>query len=326
MDICLYIRNIFTITVFTVLIFGCNAQNVRKHSVDFESSFYQGQIVSNHVVIGNKQIPIPEGDWEVASVKEARQKVTFLGGSLMTAPDIQSNSGQLALVKIKDNQLYSAVYISARSSVVTPGNYMKLHKNCNTKAPHYREVESSKAGGEHDCYIVYQTNQSAEKLATKDSMSKAVEWLAAKKGIKMDLNGPLIQHFVTKDDDYVLYQHYVSPALDQRGKKKASWKYDSWAKPITDPHKSSYINRIIQDGKLLHSRIAASLDGSKMSVSKQERPLKVIHLRQNDRPEANHDNSDIEDKLRKLKDLHEQGLITDEEYKSQKMEILKTMK
>ncbi len=318
------VTGMFLLIASGLFIAGCSAINNRADLDRFEAVYKQGEIVSDYVIIGNKKIPLYNGDWEIASVKGFEGKITYPGGSIITNPDKSSNIGQMILVQLKDKDVKSVVLISARTSTVKPGNYMNLDKNCNREAPHYRDVISTKAGGQHDCLIVYDTRKSAEILIQQSATAPAVDWLAKAYGIRLNLNGPLAHHYITKSDDYIIVQHYMNPTIDEQGSMKSLWKSVSWARPITDFDQQAYLDTFIINEKKMHYKLKESLNRltevEALRLSKNMKPVYYISDSLNDKQDS------IEEKLQKVKELKEKGLITDGEYADKKEELLKTIK
>lgn len=186
-----------------------------------------GQIFVDEVAIGNRNLPLPEGNWQ---------------GLLYAQTPSNRGSDDLAvLVRIEHDQL--AEMIVARSQFVSDGQGFSRHQACEAKEIHAGSTESNEASGLQACYWVNHDT---------DPWLQPVFALAANRLVARGLTLPdfLVNAAFHKADKHsaLTGQHLANPQIKGISTPKTVWDASPWHPNHVGqfPEKAAYIQDRVQ--------------------------------------------------------------------------------
>ena len=250
------------------------------------------------------QIPLPEGQWKLVGLD------TWYN-------NLQTGFTRGILVDVKGKILRRAVQFDI--PIDFSSNGYVVSKWCERDNIHHMKKRANYEGGEQDCWGVnhYRLSFSANKLP--EYMKQARDYIVAN---KIRVPGNTIYVRYQKADVNALLQasYHFNPEVDGfPPPKETIWATSDWHRNqmYLDEKKVAYIDKIKRWGTAFDSKVTAGFE-RKLNTTV------VAPMAQNptERSPAPTVSRGVEGKLSKLKDLHNKGLITDEEYSSQKKEVL----
>lgn len=233
-------KNLFSIALMlTFIVFSsCVTTGIKE----LESQNPIGKTFRDNIQLGNKTIPLPEGEWKVIGrSKEYGDDKYFI---------------VILINEIKDNILHDLVYIK----VDTPQNKYtgyKVSKYCQRNDVLYVNAYKNVPLGHHDCWLInhYRLSFSAKNEATK----QAHNYLKDRNIITPNY---MIQswHFLTGKyggSKYAVVHYFYNPEYEGFDPAPpGDWATSPWhvLHINSDPNKVKYIEKIKKEGESLHNK------------------------------------------------------------------------
>jgi len=266
-----------------------------------------GQSVSNGYQPGSlpTQIALPKGNWEVAEyTTSSNNNVTFMI--------------KVTLIERKGNQVSRAVsFIVPRDAA--SGGYV-VSKYCSRDNMHFRETETSAAGGMQDCFWVnhYRPTFIGSK---NERMRKIGEYLNKN---NIEVPNHLIQVGYRFADSLSLLNvtYYFNPDVDGFSKNpRTSWNTSPWhpSNTASVPSRQEYVDKLIKWAKSYKPTVVNAFKGLAPKEITKSSDQKTT-----DNPASTEtQSSSTIQRLQELKNLLEKGLISKSDFDLKKAEILR---
>jgi len=233
----------------TLAISGCQTAS------QTQSAFSPGMKFQNQIQIGvgGQQIPLPDGEWEVAA--------TDLVLNNNSTP-IQS----ISLFQQKDSHLSKVIYVRTPLDV-KPNGYVQS-SYCSRDDMHFRETTTNNPGGQQDCRWV--NNWRLTLKGNKRKMARDAGEYLEKAGISYPNH--LIQSGYRLADSASFLDLYYFVAPDQDGFEdyaRTTWNDSPWhpQNVYRDAKKEAYINKIKTWTNDWYSKVKAGRSGSLPKVA-----------------------------------------------------------
>ncbi|MEJ1382415.1 MAG: hypothetical protein RPT95_15845 [Candidatus Sedimenticola sp. (ex Thyasira tokunagai)] len=290
-------RVLITLLLLVFLNTGCVSSPLKQAVDEFDAYHQVGQVINDFVIIGEKRIPIPTGNWVVLTKKTGY---------------VDKNRGAIGgviLVEISGNAVTQMVLIKARLSEQVSAKGMKEDKHFNRADLHYVEKFSTDAFN-RDYIGVHTAKLDASSLMKNGIWKDALLRLASEHNIRPPRRALSATFLVTKNYDFIQAQYIWNPDTDPRKQTGINWKDPDWEYPLFDADQKFYANKIVAWAKGWHPLIKKAIHriGDSSSATGSTR--------------VPGGSNSVELKLLKLKNLFDKGLITEQEYKEQKAMIL----
>jgi hypothetical protein len=272
---------------------------------EWEEKYKPGTQVSGHLAIGpgNQTIAMPEGKWTIAFFQTSLNNVDtlFAKGFLFQQEDNRLTKGVWLQVPLNYN---ANGYISS--------------KNCERTNLHFIEKIENADSGNQNCYYVnhYRVTLSGSKSAIVNKIGK---YFLTRK-IQVPNHLFQIGHRLADVSSMLIVKYYFSPTTDGfEDHPRTNWTDSPWhPSAITnDPRKTQYVGKLINWSKQWHPVVVKGFQGKlapgdTVKVTDEEKAPATI-------------SSTVEERLKKLKRLFDENLITSEEYEGQRKEILNSL-
>ncbi len=214
-----------------------------------ERQYPPGTPISNPVVVGKKQIPLPPGQWTVAGVRSSRNS------ELKKILD-------LFLIDVKSGVLQHAASITTNMSPPKRHQGWLTHSTCSSKSSLHLVTKSSSEGEDQECWWVrYWPTSTPPK---KDSAWKRALDFAITQGIELPTNFVTVGYRLADDAHFLNVYYLFSPEVDgivspgRTAQNPSVWHVDRFGR---DPKKVEYVNRLKTWGASWLANVKAGFKG-----------------------------------------------------------------
>ncbi|WP_223146640.1 hypothetical protein [Methylomonas albis] len=186
-----------------------------------------GRVFVDEVVIGNMNLPLPEGSWQ--------------GLLYAQSPSNRGSDDLAVLVRIEQNQL--AEMIVVRAQFVSDGRGFSRHLACEAKEIHAGSIESNEASGPQACYWVNHDT---------DPWIQPIFALAANRLAARSINLPtlLVNAGFHKADKHTALtgQYFANPEIKGMSSPNTLWEASPWHPNHVKqfPERAAYIQDRVQ--------------------------------------------------------------------------------
>ncbi|WP_136681400.1 hypothetical protein [Neptunomonas sp. XY-337] len=202
-------KAIVLLAISLVFLSGCNSLPSRLGIKDFHNNYQAGDIARKHIVIGEKKIPLGDGDWAVLATGSHIGEISFIGGQVGIAP-VESNMAIILLAKIEGNTAKHLAYIEARTSPISFGSWIELPGFCSSGYEAYAVLHESTEQNKRCSYI-----SSISINPQSENYEKVIDdgLTLLKKFTEVAIPETYISdnHFVTNHNDFI-FVHYATEA------------------------------------------------------------------------------------------------------------------
>lgn len=222
-------RKIILALAFAALLSGCKTTSQPPLKI--------GSSLSDLFVYGGQNIPLPPGDWTIAS----EQQSTNSGGAVI---------GNVMLVNIVNGELKRSIWIQTNLSLNTTGRGWMYDTNCERKNVFYISKTINVEGGEQKCELVNHLRLGI----SNDSPAYVRDAYSYLQDINARYPDTFIYAYYRRADrnNFINLSYYFNPDADGVAKtQNIGWDESEWNIIRVDKHpeKKAYLERITQWAK-----------------------------------------------------------------------------
>ena len=269
----------------------------------FEKDFNISKSVANPVAIGSKQVPLPPGNWIIASRG-------------VTTNNLNDTLLRLILINADANSDSMAVEILTNAEASNSGVGWRPLETCTRKDLLSPSPSAAYSAGDEECWFINHSTMTRSSR-TSDLRSQALNF-AHSQGVKIPVNSVYVGYRFADAQDYLTVRYFFNPeAKNLAPPTYAAWRNSDWHRDRIQnfPRKLAYFEELKQWGEGWFSNLKAGFAGKLVNV---KRPTQL--------PEpSNPDNSKIENRLLKLDELLKKKVIKPREYEDRRRQILKEL-
>lgn len=291
--------------------------NVNAQDVLALNQTYTNAIRISSSSVGKTQIPLPPGTWKIMGLDSFRMGLSNILISIVY------------LANIEDGVLRAS--LSIRYNLDPPASKWRASSFCNRSNIHHIKVKSNSSGNV-DCWGIRHVKYKPVKKA--NTAYKNMHKRLRRENISIPRTAIQVRFDRREGAKALILKYYFNPEVGGRHAPKGSryWHPD---KVRSDPEKADYIERLKVWGKSWKSIIDAGFEGNlQLPVGASFEPVfkKAINetaspTRRPSPPKAvpSKGQHTIAARLRRLRNLLSEGLITDAEYADKRNQILKEL-
>jgi hypothetical protein len=272
---------------------------------------YSG-MVPLHIKNGNdQQIPLPDGEWVVTATTGFDAQRSSAGTSL---PSSGTKLSTIYLANIVDGKLKAGIRF--RYTSVNYSSGWSVPKFCRRDNLNYDEVASAYDGTQTDCWGVTYI-RGASKPGSPGAQS--VEYIN-NLGVKMPIVLSYIEFNMADNSEFLIVGYAFNPEYEGISPPENMGSFrtvDYHPSRIGNyPAKKAYMDKMNEWGKKWKPKVEKGFKG--------QYTASVVMPKPND-GSTTEANSSIEEKLQKIKNLENKGLISKDEAAKKRQEIMNSM-
>ena len=233
-----------------ILVIGCQASSPRKSIKEFNAAFSTGDEYQNHITVGGKAIPLPEGNWFVASKIARLSETTYIGGGggIIVDPNPEDSTCQLMLASFSDNELAGIIVINSNLSYKVLSQWRTANP-CMKEGKNYLKEISDK-DETRECWWFRRLRFNIDDTDSqffKDGMS----YIETRNEHPLPQIVAEVGHYVARDSDFLLISYIWNPKTDERNTYG------------TEGAGAEYCEKLISWGKSWHPLVVQALESRK---------------------------------------------------------------
>lgn len=268
-----------------------------------------GTVVKNVAQLGERQIPLPEGEWLLVA-KQNR----LSGGSAAGVP-----LAYVYLAQIRGGVVARFIFAGTNLEGVS-GGWTRDRAVCDRGDTHSAFSDRNYNSRDTECWV---TNHLDMTLGTNawQIHKDFFQWSQDKKRPATALAA---EFFLVKNFDFLRIQYGFNPELEGFERTpNSSWRGNPWHKDhaYEDPKRAAYIQHIKAEGERLFPLVRSGFGGRLVPI---EPPAPAPSVSSAAPATSNSAESTpaVAERLRQLQSLLDQKLITPEEYSTRRQKIL----
>jgi hypothetical protein len=282
---------------------GAWAQNLKDAAI--------GTIYSNFAAIGERQIPLPSGEW----VLVARSK-TLSGGSGMGVPMISVYLGQVEAGVAK------RVIFASANLESSPGGWTRNRSICDRNDVFFNSSDKNYNSQDTECWVINHVGLTL--AANASQVHRDFYRFTDDKGRPKTAVG--ISFYIVKSYNFFEVHYYANPEADGfEPTPTADWRGNPWHRDLSlsDPQRRAYLENLKAEGEKLFPLVKDGFRGrlTAPAVAKPAAPAAPIPSAGSSDQNA----GDVAVRLQRLQDLLDRKLITPIEFDERRQVILKTL-
>jgi hypothetical protein len=268
-----------------------------------------GTIVKNVVQLGERQIPLPEGEWSLIA-KETR----LSGGSAAGVP-----LAYVYLAQVRGGVVARFIFAGTNLEGIS-GGWARDRAVCDRGDTHSASSDRNYNSRDTECWV---TNHLDMTLGanTWQVHKDFFQWSQDKKRPATAL---AIEYYLVKNFDFLRVQYGFNPELEGFERTPNSgWRGNPWHKDHAseDPKKIAYIQKVKAEGERLLPLVRSGFDG-RLSPTEPNVPAPSVSVATPATSNSTGSTPDAVERLKQLQSLLNQKLITPEEYAARRQKIL----
>ena len=236
------------VVLFSAVLF-CLSVNVAKAGELTETPV--GSKVANFVNVGENQIPLPEGEWEVVATNVFRAT---------TGGVFDGNIGQAFLIQEAGKSGFSAVQVRANTDVSSCSGWKRRKDICDRKDTHYNESDRNYNPQDAHCWNVnhFIINPNRD---TKSKYWKEIHQAAKERGIGKKTY-IVNSYFRSGRCHFVGIRYYFDPAQFGFTPEQTRWTESGWHKDViyADSRRQRFVAAVKSAGQRLAKKVKTGFE------------------------------------------------------------------
>ncbi|MBL6929439.1 MAG: hypothetical protein ISR44_09740 [Rhodospirillales bacterium] len=209
-------------------------------------------MASGQIEIGNKLVPLPEGQFQLAGTGiQANQK----SGHNLTAMLLQTRDGRV----VKAVEIFSNRPANTKQGPPTPG--WVTHRSCNRDDIHFVELIQNERLGDQDCWWVNHWRMVRTGSRATEHWKETRKYLSDNK-ITAPIEMIGVSYRVANKSDFLTVNYFFNPEDDgfpvatDDNWAVTTWSTSKWHPDQMDGEtKKQYIEGLISWGRSMHERV-----------------------------------------------------------------------